>query len=1029
MGQPLERPVAKRVYDDVSVAAQHNWEWIFQGKNIQCKKIRERLDTWIHGEESHVRVDVYAMEDMDNAVARMVCDNAMNAYEQATTITELAVTYDALETTDCNGNSPSVFVTLRNSPYDHGVAMLLATEQLVRKHKEVLDYGLEYLQKVAKDSEFASAKARAGCVRLAALCRSRNETSMLGSPRDRRQRSHPMLLAAACLQNGDEEGSLLVMREYLAVLADMGLPGASAVAQTDFAHENTGSLEGLDALQVTVLDVRARDQCHESLSAIVAVVGLRGDWGCVNTIAGPGDRYNVMGSDNGGSPCALLVESSHRFVVHSQGNAAFDGVGHVQAVSASIDGRRLLLINIEVGGRADPASAVAWIHNFARSHGPFEEIISAGSSGSARLTAGLMGTQYTRRGGGMEVACSFKYVAKVAAEKWEMSVKVDLNEEVALPVGLQDSVVGVLSGVWERDENLAYKFAARTGALCTRTTITTTDVDTITGASDVALFYKTADVQPIALEIAAAFRPSEEFSVPGLILAHRWARVHGQPTAPLLVVDCIERAADRSHDLTWDAVTDHVDYGETFQQLRALCSADPGLEVHIGVDGSRSRSKVCVLAASTQTEHRLNCMPLVSFLWTLVTLYTGRAHDLDYARQVGRMVGASTLRTEVEACDTVMWLKLLPNVTQQQRAVRDVWMRAATQVVRIVGPMTAVPTIASFDQFPAHREVCRRHLAAISLWCTCSTNFSLKLLRSWYAGDGVMDAPHACPVAGIQTYGDHDRALMQAFAERRQSGHLDDDFTVWRAVQYVELWETPGTLLSLPLPYDLHNRNYASTSIRESVASEFVKENGLLMQLVVPSGYTEGIYIGDESAHVEYEYLLNKGTTMRINSIKPHVVNGKFVWKLSGRLVATATGGATGLQTRPLHSTRRPLVKASVSRVPAWAVATRQTPMYVQPASGRRAEHAVARSPAGRACSGAVSRHVPMFTALFLDDALPDSPDTGEQAEIVQLLNAMLQPSGDIVEWSEGGGRRPSLPVWAWCLAAATTAVTLLPRV
>jgi hypothetical protein len=128
--------------------------------------------------------------------------------------------------------------------------------------------------------------------------------------------------------------------------------------------------------------------------------------------------------------------------------------------------------------------------------------------------------------------------------------------------------------------------------------------------------------------------------------------VHRQPTAPRLVVDCIERAADRS-GLTWDAVTNHADYGETFQQLRALCSADPGLGSVVST-GPGPKRFVCW--RRRHHRHRLNCVPRVAAV-VLVTLYTGRAHDLDYARQVGRMVGASALRTTSRG-DTVMWSKL-----------------------------------------------------------------------------------------------------------------------------------------------------------------------------------------------------------------------------------------------------------------------------------------------------------------------------------------------------------------------------------
>jgi hypothetical protein len=157
--------------------------------------------------------------------------------------------------------------------------------------------------------------------------------------------------------------------------------------------------------------------------------------------------------------------------------------------------------------------------------------------------------------------------------------------------------------------------------------------------------------------------------------------------------------------------------------------------------------------------------------------------------------------------------------------------------------MTAVRQSHPFDQFPAHGEVCRRHLAAISLWCTCSTNF-LKLLRSWYAGTASW-TPLTHARRRHQTYGDHDRALMQAFG-RRQSGHLDD-FHCVEAVRYVELWGTPGTA-GLLLPYDLHNRNYASPA-SESVASS-LSRTGLLMQLVVPSGGTPKAYTLETSAHV-----------------------------------------------------------------------------------------------------------------------------------------------------------------------------------
>jgi hypothetical protein len=95
--------------------------------------------------------------------------------------------------------------------------------------------------------------------------------------------------------------------------------------------------------------------------------------------------------------------------------------------------------------------------------------------------------------------------------------------------------------------------------------------------------------------------------------------------------------------------------------------------------------------------------------------------------------------------------------------------------------------------------------------------------------------------------------------------------------------------------------------------------------------------------------------------------------------------------------TRRPLVKAFVAGSLRGCCHQADPDVCAARFWKGEAEHVVARPPVGRAWSGPCPRYVPMFTALFLDDAPPRLARHSEQAEIMQLLNAMLQPSGALV--------------------------------
>jgi hypothetical protein len=181
----------------------------------------------------------------------------------------------------------------------------------------------------------------------------------------------------------------------------------------------------------------------------------------------------------------------------------------------------------------------------------------------------------------------------------KMSVKVDQRRGLRCLLGYRTVVwsVGKCGSVMKTS---LHKFAARTGcALHQDASITTTDVDTITGASDVALFTKRRTYMPIALETAAALRPIEEFSVPGST-AHRRAGASGSPRHRCFVVDCIERAADRSlrsdgtpSQTTWTTARHSSSCGPVY--------ADPGPKSTLSRRGPGPGPR-SVLAASTQTE-------------------------------------------------------------------------------------------------------------------------------------------------------------------------------------------------------------------------------------------------------------------------------------------------------------------------------------------------------------------------------------------------------------------------------------------
>jgi hypothetical protein len=123
----------------------------------------------------------------------MVCDNAMNAYEQATTITEFAVTY-ALGDDRLHGRQlVSVFVT--QPPYDHGVpGCSWQRNSWSGSTKRSCGLRPEYLGKSGEGIvSLRALKARVAVCGWQLYAAVGNETSRR-SLRDRRQRSHPMLL-------------------------------------------------------------------------------------------------------------------------------------------------------------------------------------------------------------------------------------------------------------------------------------------------------------------------------------------------------------------------------------------------------------------------------------------------------------------------------------------------------------------------------------------------------------------------------------------------------------------------------------------------------------------------------------------------------------------------------------------------------------------------------------------------------------------------------------------------------------------
>ena len=96
----------------------------------------------------------------------------------------------------------------------------------------------------------------------------------------------------------------------------------------------------------------------------------------------------------------------------------------------------------------------------------------------------------------------------------------------------------------------------------------------------------------------------------------------------------------------------------------------------------------------------------------------------------------------------------------------------------------------------------------------------------------------------------------------------------------------PGTAAKLKVGGTLTDKGYSSTSVKRSVAAKFASKTpgGALIEIRVPKGQ-RGIKIADRSYSRDAEFLLPRGTSLRVTSVRRVKVGGRYVTVARARIV------------------------------------------------------------------------------------------------------------------------------------------------